>query len=155
MGGGRDKCSSSLGYVGILRIGQHVNINPLRERCKRTGTRDSVEKRGIWDPYLPTLSVIPEVCDQPFAGSSREIPLHASEASLVITAFIALGTSCCLNLFPFAFLFLTSLFLSVILLSSTVWTLLPLLDSSLHESTFTEYSPHFNSAVSDSYALGF
>lgn len=36
-GGGRDKCSKSPACVGKLRIGQHVNLNPFRERRKHSG----------------------------------------------------------------------------------------------------------------------
>lgn len=35
--GGVDKCSKSPACMGKLRIGQHVNLNPLRERRKHTG----------------------------------------------------------------------------------------------------------------------
>lgn len=35
--GGGDKCSKSPACMGKLRIGQHVNLNPLRERRKHTG----------------------------------------------------------------------------------------------------------------------
>lgn len=46
-------------------------VNTQEER-----TRDWVEKRGMWDLCLSTLSFIPSVCDQPVPGSRREIPLN-------------------------------------------------------------------------------
>lgn len=78
----------------LTLIPSERGVNTQEER-----TRDWVQKRGMWDICLPALSLIPSVCDQPVAGSSWEIPLYLSEASLLITAFISLGFSCCFALF--------------------------------------------------------
>lgn len=113
---GIDKCSKSPGlWRERLRIGQHVNLNPFRERRKHTGRENKglsgkeSDVRSLSSPQ----SFIPSVCDQPVAGSSREIPPYLSEASLLITAFISLGSFCRLAL-CYSFL-LTSSLLNVIL----------------------------------------
>lgn len=77
---------------GKLRMGHHVNLNPFRERGKHTGREN---KALSWKEgceifvFLPS-PFIPLVCDQPVSGSSWEIPLYLSEASHLITAFLAL-----------------------------------------------------------------
>lgn len=71
----RDKCSKSPTCVGKLRIGQHVNLNPFRERRKHTGRENkglsgkerdvrSLSSRALLHP----LSVISQL--QATAGKS-------------------------------------------------------------------------------------
>lgn len=72
------KCSESPSCVGKLRIGQHVNLNLFRESRKHTARENKAlsgkekDLRSLSSCFLRHPLC---VCDQPVAGSSREIPL--------------------------------------------------------------------------------
>lgn len=134
--GGIDKCNKSPACVGKWRIGQHVNLNPFRERRKHTGREQGIEwKREGCEIFVFLLSPLSPLCviSQLQAAVGK---------SLLITALISLGSSC--SLFLFSFLFPSPHLLTVILPYSTFWTPPSLLDSSLTESSFADDSLHIS-----------
>lgn len=61
--GGTDKCNKSPACVGKWRIGQHVNLNPFRERRKHTGREQGIEwKREGCEIFVFLLSSLSPLC---------------------------------------------------------------------------------------------
>lgn len=130
--------------AGKLRIGQHVNLNPSMERRKHTGR----ENRGLSGKERDVRSLSSRSLLHPFSlwsASCRQRPGNPSEPiwsqpfnhTLHLTWHFLLPhpLSPMFDSSPF-----TSSLLTVTLPNSSVWTPPLRLESSLTESSFTEYS---------------
>lgn len=104
MGGRQKSGDKSPACAGMLRIEQHANLNPLRERHKHTGREDmglSGKERDVRSSScrspLHLLGVGSVSCRQQLGNLSAHL-----KASVLITAAIPLGALCSrlLLLFP-------------------------------------------------------